>query len=300
MSPLTDRPFEHAHDVAPITQFLLDTYRLFGRPFNWEPRRWLGTVYHRDDAEMAALPTELAGRVHLWLDDDQIVGIVIVESPASMFLQIHPAYRPLEAAMLDWAEAHLPPSIEVWAEADDDHRSALLTERGYARTEAHEILRRRAMSTPIPAATTPDDYRLRAMRRHPDDQQGIADLLNAAFKRTFHSAVEYRNFQTAPYYRPELDLVIAAADGTLAANVGITVFGGESFAVFEPVCTHPDHQGKGLARAAIAEGLRRVDALGITAAFIGAWYENPVSNHLYAQMGFSDAVSLYLWRRGAV
>lgn len=298
MSPtLTDRPFRWLEDVQPITQFLLDSYRWYGRLFNWEPRRWQSTVYHNNDADMTRMCAELPKRVHLWEDGGQIVGVVIIEPPASVFLQIHPTHRHLEAAMLDWAEAHLPPSIEVWAETDDSPRTTLLEARGYVQTEAHEITRRRPMHEPIAESALPQGYRLRTMRQHPDDQQGIADLLNTAFNRTIHSAEEYRNFQTSPYYRADLDLVIEAADGKLVTNTGVTAFANESFAVFEPVCTHPDHQGKGLARAAIAEGLRRVDALGIEAAFIGAWYENPVSNHLYAQMGFTDAVCLYLWRR---
>ncbi len=298
MSLLADRPFDSTHDIEPITRFLLDTYRLYGRPFNWEPRRWHGTVYHRNDVEMAALQMELQGRVHLWLDDGEIVGMVIVESTASVFLQINPAYRSLERTMLDWAEGHLPPNIEVWAESNDTWRTGLLAERDYVRTEAHEILRRRDMSMPTPSIPVPEGYLQRIMRQHTDDQQGMAALLNAAFDRTFHSAEEYRNFQMSPNYRADLDIVVEAPDGSLAANVGVTVFERESFAVFEPVCTHPHHQGKGLARCAIAEGLRRVGAMEIEAAFIGAWYANPVSNHLYAQMGFTESTSLYLWRRG--
>ncbi|MEN9710328.1 MAG: hypothetical protein RL441_320, partial [Actinomycetota bacterium] len=53
----------------------------------------------------------------------------------------------------------------------------------------------------------------------------------------------------------------------------------------------------GLARVAMTEGLNRCRAIGIRDAFIEAWYSNPVSNHVYQQMGFVTPVSEYIWRR---
>jgi ribosomal protein S18 acetylase RimI-like enzyme len=153
------------------------------------------------------------------------------------------------------------------------------------------------MTAPIPDVAMPTGYTVRSARRHPDDWRGQAALLNAAFKRTVHNAEEYRNFQCAPIYRPDLDLVIEAPDGTLAATAGFTAHERESFAVVEPVCTHPDHQGLGLARAAIGEGLRRIQALGIQVAYVGAWHSNAAANHTYEKMGFIRFARNRLWRR---
>lgn len=304
MAAIQDRPFAW-DDIQPITEFLLESYTLTGRLFNWDPRRWQGTIYHSDDARLARHREELPQRVQVWLDADRIVGVVIPEYTGGIFLQVHPDYRQIEAAMLDWTEANQPRAkdeqgnacLYVWADEHDSLRNALLTERGYTRTEAHEIIRRRPMSQPVLDLPTPEGYLVRPMRIDPDDQQNIANLLNAAFNRTIHSAEEYRNFQHSPYYRAELDMVVEAPDGTLAANAGFNAYEQASFAQLEPVCTHPDHQGRGLAGIAIAEGLRRVQAIGIDAAFVGAWYSNPVSNHLYQKMGFTDGVSLYAWKR---
>lgn len=302
---ITDRPFARDEDIAAITQFLLHSYTLTGRLFNWDPRRWLGRVYHNTDIEYAEYRAKLPEIVHIWEDaGGQIVGVVIPEYDGGVFLQVHPDVRHIEPAMIDWAEAHLPRTneageqeLDIWAQEGDTFRSELLTRRGYTRTEAHEIIRRRPMSEPVPSFPYDESYTIRNMRKHPDDQRQLVALLNAAFNRTFHQPEEYRNFQESPYYRAEFDMVAEAPDGTLAANAGFTVHEKESFALIEPVCTHPDHQGKGLARAVMAEGLRRVQALGIDACFVGAWYSNPVSNHVYQSMGFRDGVSLYLWRR---
>ncbi len=305
MSAIRNRPFAWGTDTERITQFLLMTYTHCGRLFNWDPRRWLGTVYHNNDASMEERRRELPKSVHIWEDPiGQIVGVVIPESVGSVFLQIHPDHRQLEEEMIDWAEAHLPRGsddgrahLDLWAEELDVYRAGLLEARGYTRTEMYETMYRRPMSEPVPDHPAPEGYQVRTMQRTADDQQKLAALLNAAFGRTFHSAEEYRNFQRMPYYRDDLDIVVEAPDGVLAANAGFTAHERESFALVEPVCTHPHHQGKGLARAAIAEGLRRVQAQGLEACFIGAWHSNATANHVYQSMGFRDGVRLYLWRR---
>ncbi|MCA9913984.1 MAG: hypothetical protein KC496_11570, partial [Anaerolineae bacterium] len=191
MAAIQDRPFAW-DDIQPITQFLLESYTLTGRLFNWEPRRWQGTIFHRDDADMARLREELPQQVRLWLDGKQIVGVVIPEYTGGIYLQVHPEYRQIEAAMLDWTEANQPrgkddqgnPCLFVWAEEHDSLRNDLLSQRGYTRTEGHENIRRRPMTQPVLDLSVPQGYQVRSMRIDSQDQQKLATLLNAAFNRS--------------------------------------------------------------------------------------------------------------------
>jgi GNAT superfamily N-acetyltransferase len=304
MVNISNRPFHDEADIERITQFLLDTYQLNQSLHNWDARRWQGRVYHSSPEDYADYLLKLPQLVHIWeADATGIVGVVIPEYAGGIFLQIHPDYRHIEPQMLDWVEAHHMQaaddesmSLDVWSYETDTYRNQLLTQRGYQRQDAFEMVRRRDMVKPIPSIDVPDGYQVRAMRVDEQDVQHQAALLNAAFKRDFHSPEEYAHFQQSPYYRAELDIVVEAPDGTLAANAGFTAHEPESFAVLEPVCTHPDHQGKGLAGAAIAEGLRRIAALKISTCYVGAWYTNPVSNHLYEKMGFADGQRFYVWK----
>ena len=50
-------------------------------------------------------------------------------------------------------------------------------------------------------------------------------------------------------------------------------------AYFEPVATVPAHRRRGLGRAVMTEGLRRLQRLGATTAFVGGL--NPAANALY-------------------
>ena len=50
-------------------------------------------------------------------------------------------------------------------------------------------------------------------------------------------------------------------------------------AVFEPVATVPAHQRKGLGKALLTDGLRRLQRVGATHAFVGGY--SPAANSLY-------------------
>ncbi len=56
--------------------------------------------------------------------------------------------------------------------------------------------------------------------------------------------------------------------------------------LFEPVGTHPDFQGKGLGKAVMAEGMRRVKAAGMRRAIMGFDPTNAAALALYTSMGF--------------
>jgi GNAT superfamily N-acetyltransferase len=120
------------------------------------------------------------------------------------------------------------------------------------------------------------------------DAARMADLLNAAFGRTKHTAAAYLSFMAgSPSFRHDLNLVALAPDGAFAAHVGVNYEPINRFGIFEPVCTHPDHQRKGLARALMLEGMRRLKALGAISATVETGDMEP-ANALYRTCGFTE------------
>jgi len=89
----------------------------------------------------------------------------------------------------------------------------------------------------------------------------------------------YRNIQTAPLYRRDLDLVAIAPDGAIASFCTIWFDDVTRSAYFEPVATVPAHQRRGLGRALLTEGLRRLQRMGATRAFVGG--HSAAANALY-------------------
>ena len=271
---------------------------------NWEVRRLDGQRFY----EAGVTANRLQARpVQLWeTADGDLVGYVLAEGRDDAHIQIHPDYRHVEPDMVAWAEEHLAAptadgdrALEIYTYEYDALRQHILTERGYTKMEYGGMVRHlRLGKQPLPQPVIAAGYTLRTT--DPDDLadcQRIADLLNAAFGRTFHNALEYRNFtRYAPCFRRDLDLVMEAPDGSFAAYIGAPYDEENHYGIFEPVCTHPDHQRKGLARALMAEGLLRLRALGAVDVTVDTG-DMVAANAFYTAMGFTEAYKGYSWRK---
>lgn len=275
--------------------------------WNWEIRRWDGRHYHRRETAWDPRWEEAA---RLWeTSDGRLVAAVHLEDSGQAHLQIHPDYRDVvEEEMVAWAEDHLSIAVaqpedgrrlQIFVFDYDTARQELLAERGYERLPHGGVTRRlRVGGRPLPTPDITAGYRVRTTRpgAH-EDYQGVAAILNAAFQRDFHTAREVRNFMTlSPSFRHDLDLLAEAPDGAFAAYVGITYDARNYLGIFEPVCTHPEHRRRGLARALMVEGLWRLRELGANEVFVGTG-EDVAANRLYAAVGFSETYHGQIWEK---
>jgi GNAT superfamily N-acetyltransferase len=302
----TSRALRDDADVGQIRELLLATYPLTAVDWNWEIRRWDGWRYHKAGA---AWDPRWQETVRLWeTDDGRVVGAVHSEDGGDAHLQIHPDYRHMiEEEMFAWAEEHLaavdPQSgsqrLETFVFDYDMPRRQLLAERGYEQTTYGGVSRRlRLGKRPLPTPLVAEGYTMRTTRPGAlHDQQGIADILNAAFQRTIHSAAEIAAFSIhSPSFRHDLDLVAVAPDNTFAAYVGFTFDERNGRGIVEPVCTHPAHRRLGLARALLIEGLWRVRELGAVDVYVGTG-DDVGANRFYDAVGFTEAYRGRIWQK---
>jgi GNAT superfamily N-acetyltransferase len=80
--------------------------------------------------------------------------------------------------------------------------------------------------------------------------------------------------------------VAIAPDGAVASFCTVWFDDVTRTGVFEPVATVPAHQRRGLGRAVMSEGLRRLRRMGATRAYVGSY--SVEAGGLYAAMGFTD------------
>ncbi len=83
----------------------------------------------------------------------------------------------------------------------------------------------------------------------------------------------YRIILTAPLFRRDLDIVAVAADGSIASFCTVWYDDVTRTAYYEPVATVPGHQRRGLGKAVMLEGLRRLRRMGALYAFVGGYSE---------------------------
>ncbi len=288
------------HQFDQLRQFLLDTYQQYDALRNWEPRRLEGTAFHNHPDNLASVESQLCDSWMLWYDTNHhILGALFSEYAGGFYPQIHPSHLDLIPQMLEYLAPSLAPTLDVWCHADNSILVEALTAAGFHPTADYQNQKRMDLTAiPLEMPLLPSGYRIDTMRTDEAITDQMGHLLNSAFRRIIHSGAEYRTFQQlAPSYRIEFDTVVYDAHGTLVANAGITVHEAQSFAVVEPVATHPHHQRRGLARAAITHGLIRAQQFGIRTAWIEAWHSNVAANHTYNQVRFVDVSQQRCWQR---
>jgi mycothiol synthase len=304
------RSIRSEDDFWLVRDLLIETWPITPPDFNWDLRRWDGSHFYNEEPGWDARWAKLENYgVRLWgTEDGRLVGAVNSEyARGDAFLQIHPDYRHIEEEMIEWAEEHLalPPEgsdqrqLVIFIYEYDLPRRRLLEKRGYEKLQSGGVIRRmRFGAREVPQAPIAEGYVLREV--NPDDIEEcrkIADVLNAAFRRNIHTALEYQAFaQTSPSFNRHLELVAVAPDGTFAAYVGMIYDEVNHYGLFEPVCTHPDHVRKGLASTLMFEGMRLVRAMGATEVNV-ATGDQEAANKLYESVGFPEVYKGYNWRK---
>jgi RimJ/RimL family protein N-acetyltransferase len=92
----------------------------------------------------------------------------------------------------------------------------------------------------------------------------------------------YRNIQSTPLYRRDLDIVAVTPKGEIASFCTISYDDATRSAVCVLVGTAAEHWRRGLGKAVMAEGMRRLQGLGCTRVFATA--ADPPADALYGSM----------------
>ncbi len=307
---LTMRMYQNEGDYWRIREFLRQVFLLNGRrELSWHVAAF---DYWRWHGIENLTHFRLEEVVFMWeTTDGQIAAVLNPESKGEVFLQVHPDFSTpeLEEEMIVLAEKYLAVpgpngkrKVRVWADQKDNVRQDILARRGYTKSGLSEHQRWQSFEEPIPEAQPPQGFTVRALGDG-------AELLERCYASglAFHpdniqSAVEnredvtwYRNIQTAPLYRRDLDIVAIAPDGAVASFCTIWFDDVTRTAYFEPVGTAPVYQRRGLGKAVMCEGLRRLKRMGAAIAYVGGY--TPAANALYASAGFTQYALSEPWAK---
>ncbi len=278
------RPYQTEEDFWRMRAFLREVFVLNNRlERSWHVAR---LEYARWHSLMNCAQVRMEDVAFLWEEDGELIGFVMPDGgKGEAHLCVHPAVqtRELEEQMLSVAEERLANEtpdgeykLRVWSPEQDALRREMLCQRGYSKADWAESVWQRDLVEPIPDVPLAPGYSIRPLG------DGL-ELLERCYASGlgFHRgdiniAVEnrndvtwYRNIQTAPLYRRDLDLIVAAPDGSIAAFCTIWFDDVTRSAYFEPVATVPAHQKRGLGKAVMTEGLRCLQRMGCLTASVG-------------------------------
>ena len=303
MPGFTSRPFRGASDLTLVIDFArsASAARLPGVSY-WHPGDIVWQLF-----PFSHLP--LVEEARLWFDDDGLAGFVLFEPPLNCTFDVRPGI-PLDGPLLDdmlgWAEERrrgiarpgedVPiayamlgsGTLATIALESDVERRRALERRGYRLTDArHNVRYSQPLDHDIAPAPLPSGFVLRHAADTDIEARAEAhrDAWSVWGTSTF-SAKRYARLRTAPVYDPELDVVLEAPDGQLESFCIAWADPASGVGIFEPVGTRPAFARKGLGRAVVTEGLRRLRERGMHTARIGTASVNTGALALYPSCGF--------------
>jgi mycothiol synthase len=284
---LRSRPYESEQDWDAMMALLVEAWRHGG----------LNTVEGVGSYCWWRRHPDWAETLRLWEDErGRLVAFSSLET-SHLEMHIHPDHpgQDIEERLLVWAEAECrqgaaargeAPELRVGASDQDAARIDLLERHGYQRGPADWYGLFRSLAAPIEEAALPEGFRIRPLSGEAEIPARV-EIVQAVWPGNKVPVEKYREIMGLPQYRPELDLVAVAPDGTLAAFCSCWLDEKNWLGEFEPVGTHPVYRQRGLGRAIVLEGLRRLKAVGAETAFVFCHRGSEPALRLYQQCGMS-------------
>ena len=138
----------------------------------------------------------------------------------------------------------------------------------------------------LPAPQLPEGYVIKSVLEEDDvDKRRMAKAIafgGGYAPSDWAPAAVFKEMQQAPDYRQDLDLFIVTPNGEYASFCTIWMDVKNKYGVFEPVGTHAEYQGRGLGRALLMEGFRRMAQCGATRSYMSS------TNEFYRKIGFRE------------
>lgn len=249
-----------------------------------------------------------------WLDDGQPVGFVYYESPAThIFFSLLPGYECLADELVAYADSTMPGRPGEKELVFFPGQTALMEaaqKRGYSMAYEYDDMlldfSKTVLDRPLPEGyrfVEPEEMDPVKLGRctwkgfgHED--KGPFENWDGEDPGTEWNPVKsYQGIISCvmappPHATYEHEVVIADENGEYVCYSGMYWVPENKLAYMEPLCTVPEHRGKGLAAAALTRHYQRMGALG-------AEYMTGGGDPFYRRVGYTETVHWMHWKREA-
>jgi mycothiol synthase len=304
MSIITERSFRGAADLAAMAA-LASAFPANNLHFADLPYRF--SSWALDRLESARLWEDETGRLLAW---------AVLQTPFwAIDFMIHPDADPdVQETLLLWVDEQAQalvgtpygrPAWFISVFADQLQRIQAIEAAGFV-SQANvgenswtKVLLSRPYGQEIAKWSLPEGFIIRPLQGRAEAKL-YAFLHRAVFEST-NMTLDWRlRTLLQPSYRPDLDLVVVAPDGHLAAFCICWLDEASSGAItgqIEPMGVSEPYRALGLGRAILAEGLRRLEQVGAQRICVETdHYRGPALN-LYESAGFTVERQVLVFRK---
>lgn len=255
--------------------------------------------------------------VRLWFDQEGLAAVAFFEPPLVVDFDVRASLsdpEPLYEEILAWAETHrrhtlaagagIPKAYEslgagtiATAGLESDTRiTGFLRRSRYTPGDRHEVRYRLDLTSWEPPAPPPSPLLVRSVTGDElDERVALHRDAWSVWGPSSFSPAAYERIRSTPAYDGALDLVLTEETGRLLSYCIAWADQESGIGVFEPVGTRAELAGRGLARFAITEGLRRMKERGLHTALISTASVNARALRLYPKCGFAFVERQQSW-----
>lgn len=166
----------------------------------------------------------------------------------------------------------------------DPYRREVLQALGYQLADPYMHFAARPLDD-IPESVLPEGFTIRPVAGL-EDAEALAQVHMGAFGSSW-TAESYQQVMRSPAFEIDRELIVAAPDGRFAAFLIYWLDPITKSGLFEPVGCHADFQRRGLTKALMYEGMRRMRAEGAQTAMVKYFIDNPAAEATYTSVGFT-------------
>ncbi len=293
---INSRMYENEYDFEQMQELLMEARQLTS---DW---RYAHVGELTFNYFMVAIHLNPQEHIRVWHDNKKLVGYAILGEDPAIDWQVLPQYEwcGIENEAFMWAEERVgdlrKQDEKRWggdlvsgSRQDDLKRIAFLEQNGFQYCgDFAEVNMLRSLEEPIAESQLPDGYIVREFT-------GVNEITNRASiqREVWHpwtvgnvSDDDYIRFMHLPGYLPDLDIVTVAPDGVIAAYVNGWIDPINKIGDFGPVGALEVYRRRGLTRAGLLEGMRRMKAHGMVRVCISTTVTNVPARRLYESIGF--------------
>lgn len=294
---LTSRCYKNEDDLRKMQQMLMEARALTS---DW---RFAHVGELMWDYFMITCHLNPQEHILLWHDPQgRLVAYALLGEDPSFNCQVLPEYQwsgietealTLVKVRISELSSHNP---HLWIEPlvtgirqDDTKRIAFLEQHGFShRGEFDEVNMLRSLEEEIPGCAIPEGYQVRGLAETGETSNRAGSVRDVWLPWTVGnvSDEDYVRLMRLPGYQRELDVVAVAPDGVIAAYVNCWTDPLNCIGDFGPVGARPAYRRKGLTRAVLLEGMRRLKALGMDRVCVSTGVSNLPAQRLYESVGF--------------
>jgi ribosomal protein S18 acetylase RimI-like enzyme len=288
-----------------------DLHRMLEALMAWREQQPAGDYFHVGDLLwMLRRDGEPERNVRLWEEDGRLLGFVKADQPGGELLtQVSPAASDeVQRELFAWgvrrfAEAarHEGDDRTILIQVGEDNPAmiAFLGAQGFKQGDQRYMELVQPLDTPVDPPHLPPGFTVRAFRGE-QEVEAYVDMHRDAWSGrapSTYSVEQHLRVMRHPGYVRDLNPVVVAPDGTLAAYCIGWLDPVNKVGEIEPLGTRPAYRGMGLARAVVLEVLRRMRAHGMETGLVYVSTDNGSAWKVYESSGFRPARTIYTYHR---